>query len=112
MRSCAVRSFPAPAERAGAHELGLAAQTDLRHRHRTLPELRRFEETACQRKPTAPLALSSTERRDLRAAPDPAIQDRNSYSTQLRLTGSARWRYFSAQKKGGLKILSMARSAE
>ena len=40
---------------------------------------------------------------DLRAAPDPAIQDRNSYSTQLRLTGSARWRYFSAQKKGGLK---------
>ena len=52
--------------------------------------------TACQRKPTAPLALSSTERRDLqpvrtcdlRAAPDPAIQDpqqgRNSYSTQLR----------------------------
>jgi hypothetical protein len=36
----------------------------------------------------------------------------HSYSTQLRLTGSARWRYFSAQKKGGLKILSMARSAE
>src|SRR5499433_1832229 len=49
--------------RAGAHELGPATQTGLRHR--TLPELRRFEETACQRKPTAPLALSSTERRDL-----------------------------------------------
>jgi hypothetical protein len=39
--------------------------------------------TACQRKPTAPLALSSTEWRDvqprcicdLRAAPNPAIQD-------------------------------------
>jgi Putative transposase len=27
--------------RAGAHELGQAAQTGLRHRHRTLPELRR-----------------------------------------------------------------------
>jgi len=76
--------------------------------------------TACQRKPTAPLALSSTERRDLqpvrtcdlRAAPDPAIQDpqqgRNSYSTQLRLTGLPPWRYITAQKTGGLKFLSIA----
>ena len=31
----------ARAGRAGAHELGQAAQTGLRHRHRTLPELRR-----------------------------------------------------------------------
>ena len=96
-----------------AHELGPAAQAGLRHRHRTLPQLRqRFEDhrrpfdtlrtgiedppvivkilshlglpsrarrvrqrvesiysrrseepkAACQRKPTAPLALSSTER--------------------------------------------------
>src|SRR5215813_5255227 len=36
-----------------------------------------------------------------------AIAERNSYSTQLCLTGSARWRYTSAHKKGGLKILSI-----
>ena len=76
--------------------------------------------TACQRKPTARLALSSTERRDLQPRahlrsprrPRPCHprpqQGRNSYSTQLRLTGSARWRYISAQKKGGLKFLSIA----
>src|SRR5215468_9070978 len=75
--------------------------------------------TACQRKLTAPLALSSTDRRDLQPRahlrsprrPRPCHprpqQGRNSYSTQLRLTGSARWRYTSAHKKGGLKILSI-----
>jgi hypothetical protein len=31
----------------------------------------------------------------------PGRARRNSYSTQLCLTGSARWRYISAQKKGG-----------
>src|SRR5215468_1331265 len=34
-------------------------------------------------------------------------QGRNSYSTPLRLTGSARWRYTSAQKKGRLKSPSI-----
>src|SRR5262249_690911 len=75
--------------------------------------------TACQRKPTAPLAPSSTDRRDflprthLRSPHRPRPchprpqQARNSYSTQLCLTGSARWRYTSAHKKGGLKILSI-----
>jgi len=50
--------------------------------------------TACQRKPTAPLALSSTDRRDLlpartydlRAAPDPAIQDPNKAATLTQLS--------------------------
>ena len=49
---------------------------------------------ACQRKPTAPLALSSTDRRDLlpartcdlRAAPDPAIQDPNKAATLTQLS--------------------------
>ena len=56
------------AGRAGAHEMGPAAQTGLRPRH---------------------------------ARPQ---QGRNSYLTQLRLTGSAHWRYTSAQKKRWFKI--------
>jgi hypothetical protein len=44
MRRCAAKSFPLR-QSAPAHDLGPAAQTGLRHRHRTLPELRRrFED--------------------------------------------------------------------
>jgi hypothetical protein len=64
--------------------LGQAAQTGLRYRYRTLPELRRRVEsiyskqseepkTACQRKPTAPLALTLTEQRNLQPLRAPAI---------------------------------------
>ena len=141
--------------RNAAHELGPAAQTGLRHRHRTLPELRRQLEdhrrpfdthrrsTGDRQDPQAsgptdprpaacagassrsipndlrnrlPMQADGTarsefdERRDLQPRahlrsprrPRPCHprpqQGRNS-STQLRLTGSARWRYISAQKK-------------
>src|SRR5215831_1760231 len=104
--------------RAGAHELGPATQTGLRHR--TLPELRRFEETACQCKPTAPLALSSTERRDLqprahlrsprRLRPRHPRPQLLLNSTTLDRLGALA--VFLRSEKSGLKILSMARSAE
>jgi len=45
---------------------------------------------------------------DLRAAPNSGIQDQNKAATLTQLScleGSARWRYISAQKKGGLKFL-------
>jgi hypothetical protein len=71
--------------------------------------------TACQRKPTEPFAQSSSERPVLQPRahlrpphrPDPGIQDPNKTATltQLSLTGSARWRYIPAQKKGDLKFL-------
>src|SRR5262249_24289739 len=121
MRSCAVKSFPlrpsvprdlkrgrSRAGPAGAHEVGMAVQTDLRYRHRTLPELRRrFEDhrpsfdtllrTGIE-DPTVSVkilrhlglpsgAISSPARsRDFRAAPDPAIQDPNKAATLTQLS--------------------------
>src|SRR5262249_7490651 len=59
------------------------------------------------RRELQPRAHLRSPRRPRPCHPRPQ-QGRNSYSTQLRLTGSARWRYISAQKKGGLKFLSIS----
>ena len=146
----------------GAPELGQATQTGLRHRHRTLPELRRrlkiiacpeprrraaiedppviikilshlglptrappraparesiysrqSEEpkTACQRKPTAPLALSSSERRHkgpfahlpTALRPSRLVQQWVFYQAEKELTSLPVLRYGSGHRKRWFK---------
>ena len=163
-RSCAVKSSHSGrgcnrslkrersrAGRAGAHELGQAAQTGLRHRHRTLPELRRSlkiiaaiedppvivkilthlglptrappraparesiysrqseePKTVCQRKPTAPLALSSREQRHKEPfahlptalRPSRPVQQWVFHQAEKELTTLPVLRYGSGHRKG------------
>ena len=72
--------------------------------------------TACQRKPTAPLALSSSERRHkehfarLPTTPWPSrlVQPWVFYQSEKELTALTVLRYDSGRRKGGLKILSIS----
>ena len=74
--------------------------------------------TGCQREPTAPLALSSSERRDpahfarLRPLRRPSRpkQHRDFHQTERRLTSHRSGDIAQARKKGGLKFLYIQKS--
>src|SRR5262245_21912236 len=81
---------------------------------------RRSEEpkAACQRKPTAPLALSSTERLHKKPfaclptalRPSGPVQQWIFHQAERELTILPGLRYSSGHRKGRLKVLSIARS--
>ena len=98
------------AQRSSARRLATQSTTS-----GVVEETRQSEEpkTGCQREPTAPLALSSSERRDpahfarLRPLRRPSRpkQHRDFHQTERRLTSHRSGDIAQARKKGGLKFL-------